>query len=110
MFTVEGMYIPTVQLFESGDPEIINRPDLNTSVTISKSCKIIDGGSKNYWEVTQGQINIDRSNKEQGLIFVTVSEKVTPSYLGNYSIVGFYTIIVYAVGTILRRVSYCHQK
>ena len=38
-----------------------------------------------------------------GLLFVTISEKITPSYLANYSIIGFYTIIVYAIGTLLRR-------
>ena len=38
-----------------------------------------------------------------GLVFVTISEKITPSYLANYSVIGFYTIIVYAIGTLLRR-------
>lgn len=103
------MYNPVVQLYESGDPEVIDDPRFHTDVTVSKSCRKTDDTSKNYWEISQKKISIDKtgiSAGNQGLIFVTYSEKITPSYLGNYSIIGFYTIIVYAVGTILRRVSF----
>ena len=77
-------------------------------MTISKSCKTTSGTVKDYWEVVQDQYQIkgqSGSDVEQGLIFVTVNERVTSSFLGSYSIIGFYTIIVYAIGTILRRVS-----
>ena len=105
-FTIKNMYYPIINLFENGDPEPIVVANQSIDVSISKSCKIIDNGSRSYWEITQSQFNLrdmNRTVNDNGLIFVPVSEKITPTYLGNYSILGFYTIIVYAVGTILRR-------
>ena len=83
--------------------------DLLTNVTISKSCETTSGTIKDYWEVVQNKYRIEglnSSNAEQGLIFITVNEKIASSFLGSYSIIGFYTIIVYAIGTILRGVSF----
>lgn len=100
------MYYPILNLYENGDPEVIAIPGHNTSVKFSESCRITDGTSRHYWEISQDRWTIDSAKKNDvnnGLIFVAINEKITPSYLGNYSIIGFYTIIVYAIGTLIRR-------
>ena len=112
-FTIKDMYDPVLNLYETGDPEPIVLQDNRTDVTFAKSCRIVDNTSRHYWEITQDSFTIDATKtagknaaKDSGLIFVTVSEKITPSYLGNYSIIGFYTVIIYAIGTLLRRGKY----
>ena len=105
-FIIEKMYYPVINLYENGDPEVIALDNQTTSVTITESCRMTDGTSRHYWEITQDRWIIDSANKQEntnGLIFVAINEKITPSYLGNYSIIGFYTIIVYAIGTLIRR-------
>lgn len=107
-FKIPKFYIPTINVYATGDPEVISIERLSADIIVSKSWDVVDGSSKPYWGLSQknwGFENISGIDDvtANGLVFVTVSEKITPSYLANYSIIGFYTIIVYAIGTLLRR-------
>ena len=97
-----------ISLYATGDPQVINQNELQTNFTISKSCRTTSRTVKDYWKVVQNEYlikGLNSSSTDQGLVFVTANEKITSSLLGSYSIIGFYTIIVYAIGTILRKVS-----
>ena len=108
LIDVKELYMPVVFLSKSNEPTVLKSDKIKKNdVTISKNCKKVFNYTipMNYWAISQKRLDYDDTDGNNGLYFITASEKVPPEYFVNYTIIGFYTAIVLVLYSFIKSIT-----
>ncbi|GAB5359171.1 hypothetical protein AAMO2058_000521900 [Amorphochlora amoebiformis] len=100
---IDKIIPPVMRLPATGTPrDLISN---FTGVYLSLKTALEDGSTGQYWEVRGdglGMGNFATSEPSEGVVIVTVSSQILPSFVGAYSVIGLYITIVLTIGNLVR--------